>query len=162
MRLTHYLEDGLLVTLLAAMIGLAVTQIVLRNFFGGGFSWATPLLGILVLWIGLAGSIVASRKKNHISINVLSRYLSKKTAIVAEIIVDFFTAVVSGVVAYHSYRFVSSEYEENINAFESIPAWVCELIIPIAFALISLRYLAHVMENIRQLYRNKPKMSANT
>jgi len=154
-RITHYVEDGLLVTLLASMIGLAVTQIFLRNFFNSGITWAAPLLGILVLWIGLAGSIVASRQKNHISINVLSPYLSKKMAQWAEIIVELFTAIVSSIITYHSIRFVISEYDANEIAFESIPTWVCELIIPGAFAIISLRYFAHSIENIKLLSQQR-------
>jgi len=148
LRITNYLEDGLLVSLLATMIGLAVSQIFLRNFFNSGITWAAPLLGILVLWIGLAGSMVASRQKNHISINVLSHYLSKKAALLTEIIVELFTAIVSSIITYHSVRFVVSEYEANEIAFNFVPAWICELIIPVAFAIISLRYCAHAIENI--------------
>lgn len=162
LRITHYLEDGLLVTLLAMMIGLAVSQILLRNFFSSGITWATPLLGILVLWIGLTGSIVASRKKNHISINVLSHYLSKKMALLAEIVVEFFTAIVSSIITYHSIRFVASEYDENIIVFESIPAWICELIIPVAFAIIAVRYCAHAVENIKLFYTLSLNKSPNT
>jgi len=160
LRLTHYLEDGLLVAILATMIGLAVSQIFLRNFFGQGISWATPMLGILVLWVGLAGSIVASRKKNHISINVLSRYLSKKMALFADIVVELFTTVIAGIISYHSVNFVMAEYEDKMMAFDAVPAWICELIIPVAFAVIALRYLAHALENIKVLYAlTKPKSS---
>jgi len=148
LRATHYLEDGLLISLLGTMIVLAVSQIFMRNFFSSGFSWASPLLGILVLWLGLAGSIVASRQKNHISIDILSRYLSKKASLLAEVCTDFFTAIVSGVIAYHSVRFVMSEYEYNVIAFDSIPAWICELIIPVAFTIICLRYFAQAIENL--------------
>lgn len=161
LRITHYLENGLLVTLLAVMIGLAVSQILLRNFFGSGITWATPLLGILVLWIGLAGSIVASREKNHISINVLSHYLPKKTALFAQIAVEFFTAIVCSIITYHSIRFVVSEYNENTLAFESIPAWICILIIPVAFAIISVRYFAHAVESIKRLYTLSLNKSSN-
>lgn len=150
-RLSHFIEDGLLVTLLGSMICLAVSQIILRNFFGTGITWAAPLLGILVLWIGLAGSIVATRKNNHIAINVLSQYLPKKGRLLSETFIMLFTAIVSGIITWHSVRFVMSDYKFDVIAFESIPAWVCELIIPVAFGLMTLRYLAHSLDNFLQL-----------
>lgn len=156
LRITHYLEDGLLVILLAAMIILSVSQILLRNFFDSGIVWAQPLLGVLVLWIGLAGSIVASRQKNHISINILSHYLGNRGKLIAEIIIELFTSIVSGIVAYHAGRFVISEYEYKAMAFENVPAWVCELILPVAFSMICLRYFAHAANNLVLFLNRKP------
>ena len=59
LALLHFLENGLLVGLLVAMIGIAVTQIVMRNGFDSGFLWADSLLRVLVLWIGMIGALVA-------------------------------------------------------------------------------------------------------
>jgi len=157
LRAEHILEDGLLILLLASMTRLAISQIFLRNFFNTGISWASPLLGILVLWIGLAGSIVASRQKNHISINILSHYLPKNGQLIADAVVELFTAVISGIITYHSARFVLSEYEYKVIAFDSIPAWICELILPIAFGMITLRYLAHSLDDFSQFLRRRQK-----
>ena len=157
LRIEHHIEDGILIALLASMTGLAISQIFLRNFFNTGFSWASPLLGILVLWVGLSGSIVASRQKNHISINVLSNYLPKNGQLIAEAVVELFTAIVSGIIAYHSARFVLSEYEYEVIAFNSVPAWICELILPVAFGMIALRYLAHSIDDFKQFIRRRRK-----
>ena len=55
------LESLVLSLLLFSMIGLSSLQIILRNFFQGGFVDAEPLLRLMVLWIGLIGAIAASR-----------------------------------------------------------------------------------------------------
>jgi TRAP-type C4-dicarboxylate transport system permease small subunit len=52
-----------------------------------------------------------------------------------------FTALICAAMAYFSLDFVMLEKSEGIIAFSGIPAWVCESIIPLAFAVISLRYL---------------------
>ena len=57
----HRAEDALLVILLTAMIVLACTQILLRNFFDSGIVWIDPLLRVMVLWLGLVGATVATR-----------------------------------------------------------------------------------------------------
>ena len=78
LRLIHALENGLLYTLVAGLLGLALYQIVLRNAFGGGIYWADPLLRVMVLWMALVGAMVATREGGHISIDVLNHYLGEK------------------------------------------------------------------------------------
>ena len=76
------IEDGLLVLLLAAMIGLAGTQILLRNVLDTGLGWGDPLLRVTVMWIGLLGAMAASRDDNHITIDLVSRILKGRAAAV--------------------------------------------------------------------------------
>ena len=142
LRLTRSLEDTILILLLAAMVSLAVTQIVMRNGFETGISWGDPLLRILVLWVGLCGAIVATREDNHISINILARLLPPWAKLASHIFADLFAASICGILAYHCARFVASEFEYNSIAFGSIPSWVCQLILPISFGIMAVRFLA--------------------
>ena len=65
----HRLENIALISALISMLGIAVLQIFLRNFFDSGFLWAESFLRILVLWVAMLGAMVATREKNHISID---------------------------------------------------------------------------------------------
>jgi len=76
LMLVHRLEDGVLVALLLTMISLAVSQIVLRNGFDTGITWADSLLRVLVLWIALIGALVATRQQQHINIDLISRFFT--------------------------------------------------------------------------------------
>ena len=51
--------------------------------------------------------------------------------------------------AWHSARFVSSEYEYETTAFAGVPAWTCEIVIPFAFGLIALRYALYCIGDLR-------------
>lgn len=135
------LEDAILVLLLVTMILLAVYQIVLRNFYDSGLIWGESLLRVLVLWVGLLGAMVASRNGEHISIDLVARHVGPRVKAVIETITTLFCALICGLLAYHGARFVYLEYQDGLIAFAGVPTWVCELIIPIAFSLISLRYL---------------------
>ncbi len=73
--LLYRLEDLLIAALLTATMGLALFQIVLRNVMGTGIVWGDVLVRILVLWIGMAGAMAATRERKHISIDVLTRFL---------------------------------------------------------------------------------------
>jgi TRAP-type C4-dicarboxylate transport system permease small subunit len=157
LRIVSFVEDAILIVLLTAMIGLAVAQILLRNFFESGIAWADPLLRALVLWIGLTGALVATRLDNHISINVLNRYLTPRAKLLARVFVDFFTAAVCGVVAYHATRLVVLEYGSGTIAFEPVPAWLVELVIPVAFGVMAVRYLAQGVQRGYEVLRNLPR-----
>ena len=50
-------ENATLVVLFAALMLLAVVQIVMRIFFSSGFVWTDELVKLIVLWITLVASI---------------------------------------------------------------------------------------------------------
>ena len=75
LRMTALVEDALLVLILAAMVGLAATQIILRNLFDGAILWADPMLRVGVLWVGMIGAMVATRSDKQISVDAVSQFL---------------------------------------------------------------------------------------
>ena len=136
----HRVEDILLVLLLSSMIALASTQIILRNLFDLGMVWADPLLRIMVLWLGLIGATVASRDNRHIHIDLISRLFSKTWYLLIQTFVGQFTAWVCLLIAWHGTHWIRLEYLDGMIGLSGIPAWMFEIIIPITFALIGIRY----------------------
>lgn len=137
----YRIEDSTLVLVLLGSILLAVWQIIMRNFFDSSLIWADPLLRIAVLWIGLLGSMIASRNNDHISIDILSHYLPTEKQRYVTAVVALFTVVVCASVAFYSASFVKEEYVYESIAFGDTPVWIFQIIIPIAFFVMSLRYL---------------------
>lgn len=150
-EIVHRVEDAALALLLGVMILLAPLQILLRNAFDTGISWADPLLRVLVLWVGLLGAAAASRGNRQITIDVLSKLISRRARAAVGVVVGLFTAAVSALVAYHAGRFVASERAYESVAFSGIQAWVFEIIIPLAFGIIALRYLLYGASNLGPL-----------
>lgn len=141
-RWLRAIEDTILVTLLMSMLLLAITQIGLRNFYDSGIIWGDALLRVLVLWVGLIGAMVASRKGDHINIDLITRFVNVRLKTVIGFISSFATSIITGLLAYYSYRFVMLEYDDGLVAFAGVPNWTCEIILPISFGVIALRYLA--------------------
>lgn len=133
-------EDSLLVFLLSSMIILAVYQIISRNVFSAGIVWIDPLLRTLVLWVGLAGAVVATRSDNHIRIDIFAKYFPLRIQQYMLRLVYLFTLSICLLIGWHAARFVYSEYEYGSIAFAGVPAWVAGSIIPVSFTLIALRY----------------------
>lgn len=142
-RAIHVLEDSLLISLLISMILLSSGQIILRNFFDTGIIWMDPLLRVLVLWTALIGATVASRENKHIRIDLISRLFSKKFHLAIQVFVGFFTTTVCAIIAWYGSTWVLLDYQDKITGFSGLPGWVMEVIIPVAFGLIAIRYLMH-------------------
>jgi TRAP-type C4-dicarboxylate transport system permease small subunit len=138
----HRLEDGALVMALVSMLVMALTQIVLRNLFDSGFLWAESFLRILVLWIAFLGAMVATRDRNHISIDLLSRLLPAAYFVPLKIISLLFASLLCAVAAYHSVVFIGYEYEDGTIAFSEVPLWLCQSIMPIGFSVMALRFFS--------------------
>ena len=147
------IEDTVLVGLLLLMICMAVLQIFMRNLFDSGILWGDSLVKVLVLWIGLMGAMIASRNSHHISIDILSKFLPEQIKKITNFIISVFTSIVCGVMAYYSLRFVIMEKQDGYTAFANIPAWACESIIPIAFTIISLRYIFLSITSFAQFFK---------
>ena len=143
-RLGRQVENVLLATLLTAMILLAGWQIVQRNFIGGGMIWADELLRLLVLWLGFLGAMAACRDDRHVAIDLLLRFLPARLKAPVKTLLHIFTSVVCGLLAFYSYRFVQMEHEYQTVVLGGLPAWWFELILPIGFGMMSLRYLGHL------------------
>lgn len=150
------IEDSLLVGMLLLMILMAVLQIFMRNLFDSGILWGDSLVKVLVLWIGLMGAMIASRNNHHITIDVISKFLPEKIKKITDFSISVFTSLVCGVMAYYSLNFVIAEKHDGFTAFANIPAWACESIIPIAFAIISFRYILISITRFTQIF--KPAM----
>ena len=153
-QLILLIEDGIMALLLGAMIILAAGQILLRNLFDSGLIWADPVLRLLVLWITLLGAIAASRERRHIRIDLISRFLSARQQALVQSLTDLFTALVCGLIAWHAARFVYFEWQDGSRLFGALPAWLGEIIIPIGFGVLSLRFLANIP---LRFLRDKPR-----
>ncbi len=149
LRLTGLIEDALLVLLLAAMVTVAGTQIVLRNFFDGALLWADPLLRVAVLWVGMLGAMAATRGDKQISMDVVSRFLPDRGRSGIRVVTDLFTAVVSAFVAWSAYRLMIEDRLAGDLAIAFVPVWLCESILPVAFAVISIRYLLFAIRHFK-------------
>ena len=139
-RTVNRFEDWLLVAMLALMVILAVTQIVYRNVSGGGVAWIDPLLRMLVLWVALSGAVIASRTDNHIRIDFFAKYITGKYYFYIKRIVHAYCVIICAIIAWYSVSFVRMDYEYETEAFAGVPAWITELIIPVAFGLMAFRY----------------------
>jgi len=112
---------------------------VLRDFFATGISWADPMMRDLVLWTGMLGALAAVRDEKHIALDVLQRFLSPLLQKIARIVTMLFTAAVCGAMAWYCYVMLKNDIDSAATGV--LPAWLPEAILPLAFALMALRFV---------------------
>lgn len=137
----HRFEDWVLTVLVIGMVLLAGAQILLRNLFDGGFSWAEPVLRALVLWSAMLGAVIATREDQHIGLDFIARFVGGVKLRVARFIALAFAAALCTLMAWHSWALVRLDLEGGTEGVIGVPAWTLELILPLGFALMAVRFL---------------------
>lgn len=139
-KLGRWFENLLLSTLLAGLTLLAGAQILLRDAFSIGVSWADGAIRLAVLWLAVLGAVAAARDDKHIAIKLLAAMLPARLQRPARVLVDAFAAAVAGLLAWYSWVFVHDSARYGDVLLNNWPAWIFQAILPVAFALIAYRY----------------------
>lgn len=150
-RIGRWLENALLVTVLAGMILLAAAQVGLRVLFSTGVPFGDEALRLLVLWAAMLGAVAATREDVHLRIDLLSRFLRPRGRAAAAALVDLFAAGVAGALAWYSWRFVLDSRAFGDQLLGDLPAWPFQLVLPLAFVLIAYRYLLLLARRLNML-----------
>lgn len=137
----HRLETGFLVFLVTCLLVLTCGQILMRNLFSITFLGTESLVRHLVLWIGLAGALVATRLDKHIRIDAALRLLPVRVRAIVLSGADLFAAALCAYLAYIAGGFVLDERAFGTTAFFAVPAWIVQLCFPLVFGLMGLRFL---------------------
>ena len=151
-------EETVLSLFLTVMILLTCVQIILRTFFSSGLLWADPFLRYLVLWTGFLGAAMATSEGKHIAMDVIGYLLPQSMQSWLRIATNLFSAVVAGFLTWSAYLFIQSEIQFGNGSLLGIPSWVWGLIFPLAFALISIRFVMAAWGTARAVVTKKPSL----
>ena len=123
---------------------------------GCRLAWGDPALRVLVLWLTMLGAMAATREHHHIHIDLLSRFLAAPLAAPHPGPHRSVRRLVCGLLTWHSGRFVWFEWQDGSLLFGALPAWLCELAMPLGFGVMSLRFL---LRSPAADYRRSPEMA---
>ncbi len=139
-------ETYILVLVVLIMVIFSFAQVVLRNVFDQGILWGDILLRHLVLWVGFIGASIASREEKHINIDVFSRLMKGRYKPISQGIVYLFATFITYLLMNASWAFVMDEKEYETILFGDVASWYFQIIIPIGFGLMAIRFALHAIE----------------
>jgi TRAP-type transport system small permease protein len=155
-RLLERFEEMFLVALMVVLILLSSAQIALRNLFAVTLPWADPLIRHLVLWSGFVGALIATRFDKHIHIDSLLRPLLPRPRALVQALTGLFSALVCILMTWVSLQFVAAEKSYGHGSLLGIPTWGLQLVFPLAYGLLALRFLCQSAHRLHQSVRGNP------
>jgi TRAP-type C4-dicarboxylate transport system permease small subunit len=149
------IENSILVVLLIILLVLSFSQVILRNFFSSGISWADVFLKHLVLYIGLLGASIATKHDKNVNMDILGRIVSEKKKNIFAILTNLFSFIIISLMVYASYLFIKSEYEFNSDTvlFFGLKSWIVQIIIPVTLSVISFRLFLKAIDKTILLFK---------
>ncbi len=147
------LERSAIVVSFAALLGLGLLQILLRNVFASGLFGVDELLRHWVLWLGFLGASLATREQRHLRIDILSRVLPAPYQPWLDCGVNLFALVGCALLAQSAWAFVRGEFITGTTLTVGIAAWIAQGIIPLSFGLMTCRFAIHFINACIQLSR---------
>jgi C4-dicarboxylate transporter DctQ subunit len=152
-RALSRLEEILVSALLVAASLLTFTQVVTRYGFGTTLSWGEELIINMLIWAGLIGSSLALRLGIHIGVDVFVRKFPPRVAKALTLLalaLGLGFCLTLAVLSVRFVKFLMSSGQMSIGL--EIPMWIPYLCLPIAFGLMTLRYL----QIIGRCWRDQP------
>lgn len=141
------LEAAVAIGALALMLAIPLLEIVLRPLLGQGIEAAPVLVQHLGLVLAMAGAVLAERNGHLTSLGAgfaASRQPLRRA--VAKVLAQGGAALLCGMLAAASARFVESEMAAPRALAYGIPGWAIQLAMPAGFALLGLRLGARLAD----------------
>jgi C4-dicarboxylate transporter DctQ subunit len=141
MRWLEYLEETLVIVLMAAMTLVTFMQVVARYVFNYSFVWALELTGVLFAWLIFIGMSYGVRVGAHIGVDIAVRSLGPRAARIVASLAAVLCIVYALIVTWGGYQYVVKMHDVGI-LMQDMPVqqWIPRLILPVGFALLAFRF----------------------
>jgi len=132
-------EDAIASFALLVMMLLPLAEIVSRRVFSRGIPGSGPIVQHLTLWVGFLGAAIAARDGKLLALATGTFIPPGVWRRAANILAAAFGAAAAVVLAWGGWQMAMIEREAGTNIGAGIQAWVAQLVLPVAFALIAVR-----------------------
>jgi TRAP-type C4-dicarboxylate transport system permease small subunit len=126
---------------LVAVVAIIIYTIVNRYLLEKSAVWAPELAGMIFAWVVFLGASAAWKRKMHISINVVVRYLDPRTLAVIRLLADLILAVFLAYATYLAIKLTVSSHS-RLSPVLRVPFSYVYASAALGFALMLLQQLA--------------------
>ncbi|MCF6092982.1 TRAP transporter small permease [Microaerobacter geothermalis] len=149
-RILNRLEEIIVIISLAIATTVTFIEVILRYGFGSSLGISQELAIFLLIFTGLIGSSIGVREKVHIGVDLVIKTfplpLQKIMSIFGLLLSAIFTLIIAILGIMHVQNLVNFG---QVTPEMEIPIYVPRMIIPIAFGLITFRFIQEAVKQIK-------------
>jgi C4-dicarboxylate transporter DctM subunit len=148
LRAGHHFEDSACIVILLIMSVLPLLHVIGREWLGGGLSGSIVVVQHLTMWISFLGAVLAARTDRLLALST-AEFLPEAWRAGVNVSVAVVAVAITAALCIASAQLVSIDRSFGDIAAWGIPVWVFTAVMPVAFAVITLRLIWHSADNWR-------------
>jgi TRAP-type C4-dicarboxylate transport system permease small subunit len=130
------------------IVGMVVTEVILRKGFGSSLIVTEELARYLLVWMVFLASAIGVRNKSHIRINALVKHFSPRVQIVLAVVAHAVSLIFLGLLFIESMRILPKQFSQSCICFD-VPMVCFYVAIPLGCVLMALFMIPHIREILR-------------
>lgn len=141
-------EDAVAGLVLATVLAIVVYEITTRGLLGRSNLWTDELSRVLLIVMTYVSAIGLTRDGAHVRVELFIDRLGPRARGMVERLADLLCLAFTVTATWLGYRYVQESALFGISFAHSdlpFPVWVAQAIIPVGFALISLRLVLRLL-----------------
>ncbi|MFN2355013.1 MAG: TRAP transporter small permease [Desulfopila sp.] len=147
-KVVNGIEVSILVTCVAALAILLITNVFARTFFQSIY-FAEEISKFLVMLTTFTGVSYGVRKARHIRMGAFLDAMPPTMEKVFIISISFISAVVMAIMTWASWEYlVNAMQKGHMTPALRMPKWTFYVIIPIGFGLACIQYIRTILKNL--------------
>jgi tripartite ATP-independent transporter DctM subunit len=135
------LENGFAGSIFLLMAALPLADFITRQFDPVGIPGSLDVVKHLALWVAFLGAAIAAREGKLLSLATGSMIPAGRLRELAAVVAAVTTAAVSGLLAWGAIELVVNTRELGNTMGPDIPAWLAQIVLPVAFVIIAVRVI---------------------
>jgi tripartite ATP-independent transporter DctM subunit len=127
---------------LVVMAVLPLAEVVRREWFGGGIAGSITIVQHMTLWISFLGAALAARADRLLALSA-GNFIPEGARRIAAVARALVSVAVTTLLCLASIELVAVDRDFGGAAAWGIPIWIFTAVMPVGFALIAVRLIAH-------------------
>ena len=144
------IEKGALVAAFLLAIVLPLADTLGRPLGGLHVPGSASYLKQITLWLAFLGGLLAVREGKHLTLSTVELFPEgSRRRRVVRVLTYAVAAAVTAVLAYGSFEVVMADRQQGQLLPIGLPVWVSECVMPLAFALMAVRFVVRASPRLR-------------
>jgi tripartite ATP-independent transporter DctM subunit len=156
------LEGAAVGVLILAMVALPALETLARKLVGEGIPGSAVVVQHLTLWVGFLGALLATATGNHLALSTAEVIPAGWPRRAASILRRVVSTAVCALLAYASWKLAVADSGSSRRLLPGVPLWWSELVMPLASALMAIRFALGHDRGVRAAWLDRGLAIAGT